>query len=213
MALTAGAREERAEARRQTLIDAARALFVEQGFHQTGMAQLAAVSGIKMGQIYRDFASKDDIIAAICEQDISMLLSDVKLFDDAAVRGPKALRAWIEDYVIHQPGLDQCRILTEIVAEAGRNPRVAQILFDLENRLEAKFDSVFSDLTDGRVHHDDRMRLIRIMMALNMGLMMQKAAQPQYDAVATTRAVMELILRELERMMQAPTSRQKPVAL
>ncbi|MFN7112564.1 MAG: TetR/AcrR family transcriptional regulator [Brevundimonas sp.] len=213
MALAAGVREERAEARRQTLIDAARALFVNQGFHQTGMAQLAAVSGIKMGQIYRDFGSKDDIIAAICEQDISMLLSDVKLFDDQTARGPQALRAWIEDYVTHQPGLDQCRILTEIVAEAGRNSRVAQILVDLETRLQAKFDSVFSALTNGQVDQDDRMRLIRIMMALNMGLMMQKAVQPHYDAVATTRAAMDLILRELELMIQAPRPGQKRVAV
>ena len=48
MAATARVREERAEARRQALIDAARALFVKQGFHQTGMAELAAASGVKM---------------------------------------------------------------------------------------------------------------------------------------------------------------------
>ncbi|WP_443018235.1 helix-turn-helix domain-containing protein [Sphingobium sp. TKS] len=41
-----------------------RDLFVKRGFHQTGMAQIASSSGIAVGQIYRDFANKEAIIAA-----------------------------------------------------------------------------------------------------------------------------------------------------
>jgi AcrR family transcriptional regulator len=201
MALATKAREERADARRQTLIDAARALFVKQGFHQTGMAELAAVSGIKMGQIYRDFGSKDDIIAAICEQDISLLLSDVRLFDDSRIGGLPALRTWIEDYVAHQPGLDQCRMMTEISAEAGRNPRVAHILIDLESRLLAKLDSTLNALTNGRIDPIARRRIVKIMFALNLGLMTQRVAQPEHDGASTLRSAMDLIFGELERLM------------
>lgn len=201
MAATAKVREERAEARRQALIDAARALFVKQGFHQTGMAELAASSGVKMGQIYRDFDSKDDIIAAICEQDISLLLSDVTLFDDTRSGGPQALRSWIEDYIDHEPTLDQCRIMTEIAAEAGRNPRVARILIDLETRLQEKLDSTLNALTNGRIASKERQRIVQIMHALNLGVMTQRAAQPDHDGKATLRSAMDLILCELERLM------------
>lgn len=201
MALTATAREERADARRQALIDAGRALFSKQGFHQTGMAELAKASGIKMGQIYRDFGSKDDIIAAICEQDISLLLSDVRLFDDTRRGGPRALRAWIDDYVEHEPGLQQCRMVAEITAEAGRNPRIARILIDQENRLLEKLDSTLNALTNGRIAPADRRRIVKIMFALNLGLMTQRAAEPGYDAKSTFRAAMALILEELERLI------------
>lgn len=203
MAAAAKVREERAEARRQALIDAARALFVKQGFHQTGMAELAAASGVKMGQIYRDFDSKDDIIAAICEQDISMLLSDVRLFDDAALGGAQALRTWMDDFVAHEPGLDQCRMMTEISAEAGRNPRIAAILIDLESRLLAKLDATLNALTCGRIGPDARLRIAKIMFALNLGLMTQRAAQPDHDGKGTYRAAMDLILDELERLMSS----------
>ena len=47
----------RADLRRSHLLETARQLFAERGFHQTGMAQIAAASGIKVGQIYRDFES------------------------------------------------------------------------------------------------------------------------------------------------------------
>lgn len=210
MALATKAREERADARRQTLIDAARVLFVKQGFHQTGMAELAAVSGIKMGQIYRDFGSKDDIIAAICEQDISLLLSDVRLFDDSKIGGLPALRTWIEDYIAHQPGLDQCRMMTEISAEAGRNPRVAHILIDLESRLLAKLDSTLNALTNGRIDPVVRRRIVKIMFTLNLGLMLQRAAQPEYNGASTLRPAMDLIFGELERLMRHREAHSSP---
>jgi AcrR family transcriptional regulator len=199
--LATKAREERADARRQALIDAGRVRFSKQGFHQTGMAELAAASGIKMGQIYRDFGSKDDIIAAICEQDISLLLSDVRLFDDAKSGGPEALRNWIDDYVEHQPVLDQCRMMTEISAEAGRNPRVARILIDLESRLLEKLDSTLNALTEGKIAAADRRRLVKLMFTLNLGLMIRRAAEPDHDARATMRAAMVLILRDIERLI------------
>ncbi|GLK48307.1 hypothetical protein GCM10017620_12800 [Brevundimonas intermedia] len=154
-----------------------------------------------MGQIYRDFDSKDDIIAAICEQDISLLLSDVRLFDDSRIGGPEALRTWIEDYVAHQPGLDQCRMMTEISAEAGRNPRVAHILMDLESRLLTKLDSTLNALTNGRIEPIVRLRIVKIMFALNLGLMIQRAAQPDYDTTGALRPAMDLILGKLERLM------------
>lgn len=67
-------RGERADNRRRHLLDVARRLFIDQGFHQTGVAQIAAESGIKVGQIYRDFASKEAIIAAICESNVEAWL-------------------------------------------------------------------------------------------------------------------------------------------
>ncbi|WAC59612.1 TetR/AcrR family transcriptional regulator [Brevundimonas sp. SL130] len=202
MASVAKVREARAGARRQALIDAARALFSKQGFHQTGMAELAAASGVKMGQIYRDFGSKDDIIAAICEEDISLLLSDVRLFDDSRAGSPEALRTWIDDYVDHQPRVDQCRMMTEIAAEAGRNPRVAQILVDLESRLLTSLDSTLNAVTNGRIDPIVRLRIVKIMFALNLGLMIQKAAQPGHDSTGILRPAMDLIFGELERLMR-----------
>src|SRR3546814_10817567 len=55
----------RSAARRQHILATTRDLFVKRGFHQTGMAQIASSSGIAVGQIYRDFANKEAIIAAI----------------------------------------------------------------------------------------------------------------------------------------------------
>ena len=55
----------RAEQRRARIIAAARTLFAENGFHNTGIAQIAKQSGVLVGQIYRDFANKEEIVVAI----------------------------------------------------------------------------------------------------------------------------------------------------
>src|SRR3546814_6846394 len=72
---------ERARARRDRLLQVARTLFIEQGFHQTGTAQIAAASGIAVGQMYRDFKNKEAIIAAICEADVEAWLEEKALAD------------------------------------------------------------------------------------------------------------------------------------
>ena len=59
------ARAGRATARREKVIQAARTAFKANGFHATGIAQIAHASGVAVGQIYRDFANKEAIVAEI----------------------------------------------------------------------------------------------------------------------------------------------------
>ena len=56
------------DARRQQIIDAARTRFASHGFARTSMPDLGKASGLSIGAIYRYFASKDEIVTAICEE-------------------------------------------------------------------------------------------------------------------------------------------------
>jgi AcrR family transcriptional regulator len=51
--------------RRQQILDAAAACFARDGFHRTSMQDIVTESGVSAGLLYRYFAGKDDIIAAI----------------------------------------------------------------------------------------------------------------------------------------------------
>src|ERR1700743_3468381 len=53
------------DARQQQILDAALACFSENGFHQTGMADIVRRSGLSHGAVYLYFQSKDDLIAAL----------------------------------------------------------------------------------------------------------------------------------------------------
>ncbi len=53
------------ERTRQLILDAAYALFLEQGYSATAMRQIAERAGIAVGGIYNHFASKDEIFQAL----------------------------------------------------------------------------------------------------------------------------------------------------
>jgi AcrR family transcriptional regulator len=55
------------DARRNKVLDAALACFSENGFHQTGIADIVRRSGMSHGAVYGYFQSKDDIIEALAD--------------------------------------------------------------------------------------------------------------------------------------------------
>ena len=55
------------EGRRQQILEAALACFADDGFHQTGMADIVKRSGLSHGAVYLYFQSKDDLIEALAD--------------------------------------------------------------------------------------------------------------------------------------------------
>src|SRR3546814_9318316 len=98
-------------ARRQHILATTRDLFVKRGVHQTGMAQIASSSGIAVGQIYRDFANKEAIIAAICEADLAEWLEEETLETAVAVGDREGILAWIERIAIDEPSHENRRMM------------------------------------------------------------------------------------------------------
>lgn len=58
------------DARREQILGAARRCFLRDGFHATSMQDLCAELGLSSGSVYRYFASKDDVILAIAEENL-----------------------------------------------------------------------------------------------------------------------------------------------
>ena len=54
--------------RRQQIMNAFIVHVVEKGFHKASMADIAKTAELSVGQIYRYFAHKEDIIRAVVEQ-------------------------------------------------------------------------------------------------------------------------------------------------
>ncbi|WP_339346624.1 helix-turn-helix domain-containing protein [uncultured Sphingomonas sp.] len=127
-------RGEKANARREKVVQAARILFAEQGFHATGMAAISQASGVLVGQIYRDFANKEAIVAAIVERDLDEYLREGELHETCACDDPAALRAWVDRFVA-SGDIPDLALIAEIMAEAARNARVADIFRQLKARL------------------------------------------------------------------------------
>src|ERR1700742_689922 len=67
--------QEYRDARREQILSAAKRCYVRNGFHETSMQDLFAEAGLSSGAVYRYFASKDEVIMAIAEENTREVLA------------------------------------------------------------------------------------------------------------------------------------------
>lgn len=127
-------------ARRQQILDAARACFISNGFHTTSMQDVIAEAGLSVGAVYRYFRSKNEIIEAIADgysEQIGAVL-------DSVVRDPtrpllEVMRAAFE-VMDHNVGPDGAlRIAIQVWAEAVRDERAAELADRFFRRFRLAF--------------------------------------------------------------------------
>ncbi len=116
----------RADKRRKQVLDAARIVFCRHGFHGASMAEIAAEAGMSVGHIYRYFENKEAVIVAIVDQDLQLAKEtiDRMLQDPAGV--PAAMLAGVDEGVAKMLDRGDAALFMEVMAEAARNPKVAQ---------------------------------------------------------------------------------------
>lgn len=156
--------------------------------------------GSKVGQIYRDFASKEEIIAAIVEEDVASWLLEDELALAMANDDRTAIRDWIRRFGVVEESLDECRMMTEIIAEAGRNERIAEIHNDLDVRVRSSLMAALEALAPAPDRACERTLLAELIIALSMGLMTRRIFSPDIEIAALTRHATALVDRELETL-------------
>lgn len=127
-------RETRADKRRRQVLDAAGACFREEGFHGASMSRIAARAEMSVGHIYRYFDSKEAIIIALVERDCAKFDNWLKRMISAAA----SIETIIENLRRGIPWLlnrDRAAIFLEMHAEAGRNPKIAVVLAEMDRNL------------------------------------------------------------------------------
>ena len=62
-----GLRERKKQRTRETIVDVAARLFVEQGYHQTTLAQIADQAGVSLSTFFNYFATKVDIVFSLLD--------------------------------------------------------------------------------------------------------------------------------------------------
>src|SRR5215469_10739546 len=94
--------EERREARREQILDAARACVLEHGLEAVSMEMIIDRSGLSTGAVYRYFKGKDDLLEAV----VIETMSDIGAVAMTILAGPasgspsqlvdKLLAGWVD---------------------------------------------------------------------------------------------------------------------
>jgi AcrR family transcriptional regulator len=117
----------RAEARRIQIHAAAAACFRHHGFHGTSIAQISKAAGMSTGHIYHYFENKEAIIADIVAQDVERSLTLTAEMRSASDVKTAMIERAIEG-IERNLDPDSAGLQLEIVAEAARNPHIADIV-------------------------------------------------------------------------------------
>ena len=131
------------ENRLSEILDCAELHFVEKGFHGAGISRIAKECGISVGHLYHYFSSKDMLVEAVVERELTRQqerLADFQALDDTEIRD-QLIPMVLETITKHQ---DPFRTVLnfEILAEAQRNPSVASILHRFDQNIRTEFCKV-----------------------------------------------------------------------
>ncbi|MFF3563669.1 TetR/AcrR family transcriptional regulator [Streptomyces sp. NPDC002574] len=139
--------QEYMEARREQILDAARRCFLRDGFHSTSMQDLFAESGLSAGAVYRHFASKNEMITAIVEENMRDVLA---MAHSVAKNRPSSsigeLMADVID-IVRSKTADQNIAGLAVLAwsESLRNPLLAEQFADLMKQMRSALRDVIRE--------------------------------------------------------------------
>lgn len=118
--------------RRQHILNAFIVHVIEKGFHKASMAEIAKTAGLSVGQIYRYFSNKEDMIRMLVERKTEEYLEIMEDFLEK--------KDWLARHFEHvetEEFRNERLLHLEIRAEASRSPNIAMIQKNANERLNA----------------------------------------------------------------------------
>ncbi|WP_157117174.1 TetR/AcrR family transcriptional regulator [Nocardia vaccinii] len=178
-------------ARRQQILDGARGCFLRNGFHATSMKEVVEAAQMSPGAVYNHFASKDELVAAICEQALAEVTNTFEQLSGEQPLPPlaEAVTAVFGHTAPLDAQRDSARLLVQIWAEAIRSPALAA-------RVEPIFRTVRGVLATLVTRYQDQDLLPRttaaeeiadILLATLQGTILRDAVLGDVDLTALQR--------------------------
>ncbi|MGB0661884.1 MAG: TetR/AcrR family transcriptional regulator [Mangrovicoccus sp.] len=135
--------------KRQHILNAAMTCFIERGYHQTGVREIAKQAEISLGNLYNHFPGKPDVLAEIAKQEQSDLEPFLSLLrkDRPADR---VLEGFIEAYLDYLASPEIAVLTLEITCEAIRNQEIADLFNGSRDALaQAMMELLRRGIRDG----------------------------------------------------------------
>lgn len=190
--------------RRAQVLEAATRCFAREGFHRATMLDIVKEARLSPGALYRYFASKEDLVAAIAAERHD---AERALFRGAAAprgRQGRDTNARAEVAVLAEAFLGRLsrpgerewrRVTVQLWGEALRNPRVMKIVRGGLDEPRRRLTSLLrAGQRDGSLPADlDAAATARVAAAVFQGLALQQAWEPSLDVDRYVRAAVRLL--------------------
>jgi AcrR family transcriptional regulator len=142
-------RERQREERAALIIGAAGDVFADKGYYDASIDEIAARAGIAKGTVYLHFDSKEDLLVALVEQQISAFLEHV----DHVACEPLPVRERLERillYVFLRMHEQRNQVLLELNTRSGLTRRVIDRRVGLQAHIAQAMERIEALLEEGK---------------------------------------------------------------
>lgn len=179
--------------RKIEIVTAAVTCFLERGYHQTGIRDIARQAGVSLGNLYNHFSGKEAVLAFIAELEGRELAAFVDMLSDPE-EPYAALERFIWAYAAYAARPENALLGLELMAEALRNPTISQVFDGNRHQLVAALMGCLErGVSTGRFRRLDDTRALALMILDTLegqGLRELDRKTPDPDAVRTLCAVL-----------------------
>lgn len=134
----------RAPARQRQILDCAKKVFAERGFHAANISHICAEAGIGRGTLYQYFGSKKSVFAAILRETLDRVQALMREQSLPLMPDPASLRR--ADVVRWS-----ARRLREILAVVFEDDRVLRIVLREAVGLDMDIETLLGEIDDGLI--------------------------------------------------------------
>jgi AcrR family transcriptional regulator len=172
-------------ARRQQIVEAATRCFARNGFHQTSMQDVIREAGLSVGAFYRYFSSKDQLIRAIAEEKVGVIIATLEHL--VRIEPPPPLHvalAELLEQVDRNLGDDgPVRIAVQVWGEAAHDPTFAELIGGIYGRIRDAAGGFAARARDaGRLPPDaDPAAVAAVIVGLVQGYVIQRVLTGRVD--------------------------------
>ena len=178
------------EARIADILQCAMKHFAQKGFHGAGISGIAADCGMSVGHLYHYFSSKDELIRAIVEMEMSRQHESIAAFENLPLNNfQDELIELLTSILATDKEPFRTVLNFEILAEADRNPEVAEMLQRNDEQMRRQFSAVIQ-----RAGIDKAEVRTELLFTIFSGLSARALRHPEQERVALLETMKGVIL-------------------
>lgn len=201
--------QQRTEATRRALLDAARRIFSKEGFEASRIEDIAAATGHTRGAFYAHFSSKEDLFFALFEQEAGDRLRELRSVLERCTNSRRRLQVLRKFYVARTSDRQWVMLSLEFKLFALRHPKLRARLARTHRRireslkLELVSKLIPELMNGGREAHE--LRRVALEALLN-GLVLEHAYDPETISQAQAVSVLGRVFDVLMENKHDPAS-------
>ena len=145
------------------------------------------------GNLYRYFASKEALIAGICERNRADAVESFSLVDNAP-EFFEGLAGLARHHLVDRSD-DEVALCAEIMAESRRHPEIAKLYQGIESDIKERIAAMLRGAAErGEIRNDvDADAAASVLMVLGDGMSWRRSVDPKFDAESALPMILKMV--------------------